>query len=93
VLKLLKRAGLDRDIDIVELNEAFASQVVYCRDRPASRWKLNPNGGSIAISHPYGTTAPAWSARAPRVATPEEALDRHCGMAGRWRRGLFEAAL
>ena len=43
------------DIDIVELNEAFASQAVYCRDRlgidPA---KLNPNGGAISIGHPYG---------------------------------------
>jgi len=58
VPKLLKHAGLKlSDIDIVELNEAFASQVVYCRDRlgidPA---KLNPNGGSISIGHPYGMT-------------------------------------
>jgi acetyl-CoA acyltransferase len=58
VPKLLKIAGLKLDdIDIVELNEAFASQVVYCRDRlgidPA---KLNPNGGSISIGHPYGMT-------------------------------------
>ena len=58
VPKLLRLAGrrLD-DIDVVELNEAFASQVVYCRDRlgidPA---KLNPNGGSISIGHPYGMT-------------------------------------
>jgi acetyl-CoA acetyltransferase len=41
----------------VELNEAFASQVVYCRDRlgidPA---RLNPNGGAISIGHPYGMT-------------------------------------
>ena len=58
VPKLLKRAGLKiDDIDVWELNEAFASQVVYCRDRlgldPA---KLNPNGGSIAIGHPFGMT-------------------------------------
>jgi len=58
VPKLLKHAGLKlQDVDIIELNEAFASQVVYCRDRlgidPA---KLNPNGGSISIGHPYGTT-------------------------------------
>src|SRR5213080_1795420 len=58
VPKLLKLAGLRLDdIDIIELNEAFASQVVYCRDRlhldPA---KLNPNGGSISIGHPYGMT-------------------------------------
>ena len=58
VPKLLKRHGLKiEDIDIVELNEAFASQAVYCRDRlgidPA---RLNPNGGAISIGHPYGMT-------------------------------------
>ena len=58
VPKLLKRQGVRMDdIDIWELNEAFASQVVYCRDRlgiPMDR--LNPNGGSIAIGHPFGMT-------------------------------------
>src|SRR5271168_2170499 len=54
--KLLKRAGLKMsDIDLWELNEAFAVQVLYCRDRlgidPA---KLNVNGGSISIGHPFG---------------------------------------
>ena len=58
VPKLLKQHGLKiGDIDIVELNEAFASQAVYCRDKlgidPA---KLNPNGGAISIGHPYGMT-------------------------------------
>jgi len=58
VPKLLKRHGLKiDDIDVWELNEAFAVQVVYCRDRlgidPA---KLNVNGGSIAIGHPFGMT-------------------------------------
>ena len=58
VPKLLKRAGLTiDDIDIVELNEAFASQVVYCRDELGIPMeKLNPNGGSISIGHPYGMT-------------------------------------
>lgn len=56
--KLLKRHGLKiDDIDLWELNEAFAVQVVYCRVRmgidPA---KLNVNGGSIAIGHPFGMT-------------------------------------
>jgi acetyl-CoA acyltransferase len=58
VPKLLKKHGLKvDDIDVWELNEAFASQVVYCRDRlgiPMDR--LNPNGGSIAIGHPFGMT-------------------------------------
>jgi acetyl-CoA acyltransferase len=58
VPKLLKRHGLRvEDIDVWELNEAFASQVVYCRDRlglPMDR--LNVNGGSISIGHPFGMT-------------------------------------
>lgn len=58
VPKLLKKHGLEvDDIDLWELNEAFASQVVYCRDRlgiPMDR--LNVNGGSIAIGHPFGMT-------------------------------------
>jgi acetyl-CoA acyltransferase len=58
VPKLLKRHGMKLDdIDIVELNEAFASQVVYCRDRLGiDPEKLNPNGGAISIGHPYGMT-------------------------------------
>jgi acetyl-CoA acyltransferase len=58
VPKLLKRHGLRiEDIDLWELNEAFAVQVIYCRDRlgiPID--KLNVNGGSIAIGHPFGMT-------------------------------------
>ncbi|GAA4539001.1 hypothetical protein [Pseudonocardia xishanensis] len=55
---LLKRHGLTvDDIDLWELNEAFASQAVYCRDAlgidPA---RLNVNGGAIALGHPYGMT-------------------------------------
>ena len=52
--KLLKRAGLSRDdIDLWELNEAFASQCVYCRDcLDIDNAKYNVNGGSIAIGHP-----------------------------------------
>lgn len=58
VPKLLSRAGLKvDDIDLWELNEAFAVQVLYCRDRlgiPAER--LNVNGGAIAVGHPYGVS-------------------------------------
>ncbi len=56
--KLLKRNGLKMDdIDVWELNEAFASQVVYCRDKLGIPMeKLNPNGGSISIGHPFGMT-------------------------------------
>ena len=56
VPKLLARQGLKiGDIDLWELNEAFASQVLYCRDRlgiPQER--LNVDGGAISIGHPYG---------------------------------------
>ena len=58
VPSLLKRAGLKvADIDLWELNEAFAVQVIYCRDKlgiPDER--LNVDGGAIAIGHPYGMT-------------------------------------
>jgi acetyl-CoA acyltransferase len=97
VPKLLRLAGrrLD-DIDVVELNEAFASQVVYCRDRlgidPA---KLNPNGGSISIGHPYGMTG------SRMVGTLLHELRRRkkrwgivtmCVGGGMGAAGLFEAA-
>jgi len=56
VPKLLARNGLTaNDVDLWELNEAFAVQVVYCRDRLGLPMeKLNVNGGSISIGHPYG---------------------------------------
>ncbi len=56
VPKLLKRFGLGvDDIDLWELNEAFAVQVLYCQDRlRIPDEKLNVNGGSISIGHPYG---------------------------------------
>jgi len=58
VPKLLKRAGLRLDdIDLIELNEAFASQTVYCRDHLGlDPDRLNVNGGAISIGHPYGMT-------------------------------------
>ena len=58
VPKVLDRLGLKvSDIDLWELNEAFAVQVLYCRDKlgiPADR--LNVNGGAIAVGHPYGVS-------------------------------------
>ncbi|MES0809157.1 acetyl-CoA C-acyltransferase [Roseibium sp. SCPC15] len=54
--KLLQRHGLSvDDIDLWEINEAFASQLVYCRNRLGiDPSKLNVNGGAISIGHPYG---------------------------------------
>ncbi|MFI4926389.1 MAG: acetyl-CoA C-acyltransferase [Burkholderiales bacterium] len=58
VPKVLKKLGLTvQDIDLWELNEAFAVQVLYCRDKlgiPADR--LNVDGGAIAVGHPYGVS-------------------------------------
>ncbi len=58
VPKVLARLGLKvSDIDLWELNEAFAVQVIYCRDKlgiPAEL--LNVNGGAIAVGHPYGVS-------------------------------------
>ncbi|KAK0912677.1 hypothetical protein LTS16_022196 [Friedmanniomyces endolithicus] len=57
--KLLSRynLSLQRDIDVVEINEAFASMAVYCKDKLEIEWsKLNPRGGAIALGHPVGCT-------------------------------------
>ena len=56
VPKLLEQTGKKvKDIDLWELNEAFAVQVLYCRDRIGiPNEKLNVNGGAIALGHPYG---------------------------------------
>ena len=58
VPRLLQRHGLKvNDIDLWELNEAFASQVLYCADRlDIPHDKLNVNGGSISVGHPFGMT-------------------------------------
>src|SRR5215218_5928090 len=58
VAKVLEQAGMTiADIDVLELNEAFAAQVVPCRDEWGVDWeKLNPFGGAIALGHPFGMT-------------------------------------
>jgi acetyl-CoA C-acetyltransferase len=58
VPKVLKKLGLTvADIDLWELNEAFAVQVIYCRDKLGiPNDKLNVNGGAIAVGHPYGVS-------------------------------------
>jgi acetyl-CoA C-acetyltransferase len=55
---VLRRAGMTiDDVDVVELNEAFAAQVVPCRDELGiDPDKLNPSGGAIALGHPFGMT-------------------------------------
>jgi acetyl-CoA C-acetyltransferase len=60
VRKALKQAGMTiDDVDVVELNEAFAAQVLpVCRELGIDPFgeKLNPHGGAIALGHPYGMT-------------------------------------
>ena len=58
VPRLLERMGLGvDDIDLWELNEAFAVQTLYCRDRLGiANERLNVDGGAISIGHPYGMT-------------------------------------
>ncbi len=58
IRKLLKLTGLDiKDIDLFEINEAFAAQAVYCqRELGIPKEKLNVNGGAIALGHPLGCT-------------------------------------
>jgi 3-oxoadipyl-CoA thiolase len=56
--KALQRAGLKTgDLDVIELNEAFASQVIAClRDLELDPQRVNPNGGAIALGHPLGAS-------------------------------------
>ena len=58
VRQALDRAGMTiDDIDHVEINEAFAAQVIASADELGIDWeKLNPNGGAIALGHPFGMT-------------------------------------
>jgi acetyl-CoA acyltransferase len=58
VRKLLAKNKLEvKDIDLFELNEAFAAQALYCiRELGLDRAKVNPNGGAIALGHPLGVS-------------------------------------
>jgi acetyl-CoA C-acetyltransferase len=56
--KVLEKTGLSiSDFDVIELNEAFAAQVLACdRELKLDHDRLNPNGGAIALGHPIGMT-------------------------------------
>ena len=95
VPKLLKRLGLRiEDIDLWELNEAFACQVVYCRERlgiPMDR--LNVNGGSISIGHPFGMTGSrlvGTIANAMRARKARYGVVTMCVSGGQGAAALFE---
>ena len=97
VPKLLNRFGLKvPDIDLWELNEAFAVQVLYCRDRlgidPA---QLNVNGGSISIGHPFGMTGSRMTgslANAMKARNAKLGVVTMCIGGGQGAAGLFETA-
>jgi len=95
--KLLKRHGLKLDdIDLIELNEAFAVQVIYCRDKLGiDPDKLNVNGGSISIGHPFGMTGSRMvGTLANQMAERPKArygIVTMCVGGGQGAAGLFEA--
>ena len=95
VPRLLKRHGLKvEDIDLWELNEAFAVQVIYCRDKLGiDPEKLNVNGGSIAVGHPYGMTGARLTGHAlieGRRRKAKYAVVTMCVGGGMGSAGLFE---
>ncbi len=97
VPRLLQNAGLEQDdIDLWELNEAFASQCVYCRDALGLDNEIyNVNGGSISIGHPFGMTGSRMTGlilRELKRRNKKYGVVTMCIGGGQGAAGLFEAA-
>jgi acetyl-CoA acyltransferase len=97
VQKLLKKTGLSiKDIDLIEMNEAFASQAVYCaRELGIPEERLNVYGGAIALGHPLGCTGAKLTATALyelRRRNGRYAIVTMCIGGGQGAAGLFERA-
>ena len=95
--RLLKNAGLSLDdVDLWELNEAFASQCLYCRDKLGiDPEKYNVNGGSIAIGHPFGMTGSRLTGtilRELKRRNQKYGVVTMCIGGGQGAAGLFESA-
>lgn len=95
--RLLKNAGLSQDdIDLWELNEAFASQCLYCRDALGIDNEIyNVNGGSISIGHPFGMTGSRMTGlilRELKRRNKKYGVVTMCIGGGQGAAGLFEAA-
>ena len=95
--RLLENVGIKQDdVDLWELNEAFASQCVYCRDELGiDNEKYNVNGGSIAIGHPFGMTGSRLTGSILRELKRRDkkyGVVTMCIGGGQGAAGLFEAA-
>src|SRR5207253_7668959 len=95
VPRLLKRHGLKiDDIDLWELNEAFAVQVIYCRDKLGiDPEKINVDGGAISVGHPYGMSGARLTGHAlveGRGRKARYAVVAVCVVSGVGDRGLVE---